>query len=114
MFVAQVIGRSMEPTIPDGAYCLFASGVTGSRQGRTLLVELRDRHDAETGERYTVKLYSSRKETSEDGAWRHVAITLEPLNPAFEPIEFAADGDDDVGVVAEMVEVLGLRSLVGP
>ena len=25
MFVAQVVGKSMEPVIPDGAYCLFAA-----------------------------------------------------------------------------------------
>ena len=25
MFVAQVVGKSMEPAIPDGAYCLFAA-----------------------------------------------------------------------------------------
>ena len=37
MFVAQVVGKSMEPRIPDGAYCLFASPVTGTRQGRTCL-----------------------------------------------------------------------------
>ena|GEM_PF-7101 len=42
MFVAQVIGRSMEPRIADGSYCLFAAPVVGSRQGRTVLVQLRD------------------------------------------------------------------------
>ena len=42
MFVAQVVGHSMEPGIPDGAYCLFASPVTGTRQGKTVLVQLRD------------------------------------------------------------------------
>ena len=42
MFVAQVVGKSMEPRIPDGSYCLFAGPVTGSRQGRTVLVRLRD------------------------------------------------------------------------
>ena len=30
MFVAQVVGKSMEPAIPDGAYCLFAAPVEGS------------------------------------------------------------------------------------
>jgi len=34
MFVGQVVGRSMEPGIPDGASCLVRSPVTGSRQGR--------------------------------------------------------------------------------
>ncbi|MBK8179281.1 MAG: helix-turn-helix transcriptional regulator, partial [Planctomycetes bacterium] len=30
MFVAQVVGKSMEPRIPDGSYCLFQTPVTGS------------------------------------------------------------------------------------
>ena len=107
MFVAQVVGRSMEPRIPDGSYCLFSDGVTGSRQGRIVLVQLRDGLDPETGERFTVKVYSSEKATSEDGAWRHVAITLKPVNPAFEPIELVTDDEEGVTVVAELVEVLG-------
>lgn len=59
MFVAQVVGKSMEPVIPDGAYCLFAAPVTGTRQGKTVLVQLLDATDPETGERYTVKRYES-------------------------------------------------------
>ena len=106
MFVAKVIGKSMEPRIPDGSYCLFVSPVTGSRQGRTVLVRLRDEIDPETGERFTVKRYRSRKTEDENG-WRHVEITLEPLNPDFDPIMIASDEEAGIGVVAELVEVLG-------
>ena len=106
MFVAQVVGRSMEPRIPDGAYCLFASPVTGTRQGRTVLLQLRDAVDPDTGQRFTVKRYRSEKTEDEDG-WRHVQIVLEPLNPDFEPIEIATDDEDSIAVVAEMVEVIG-------
>ena len=104
MFVARVAGRSMEPTIPDGAWCLFAAPVTGSRQGKTVLVRLRDAVDPETGARYTVKRYESGK-TPDGDTWRHSAITLKPLNPAFEPIVLT-DGGADVEVVAELVEVV--------
>ena len=106
MFVAQVVGKSMEPRIPDGAYCLFASPVTGTRQGRTVLVQLRDEVDPDTGERYTVKRYRSEKTDNEDG-WRHVRILLEPVNPAFMPIELKTDDEGSVAVVAELVEVIG-------
>lgn len=106
MFVAQVVGRSMEPRIPDGAYCLFASPVTGSRQGRTVLVGMRDELDPETGERFTVKRYRSVKKEDERGWW-HVEVTLEPLNAGFEPIVLTADDEGTMGVVAEVVEVLG-------
>lgn len=45
MFVAQVVGKSMEPAIPDGSYCLFRAPVEGTRQGKTVLVQLRDASD---------------------------------------------------------------------
>ena len=107
MFVAQVLGKSMEPTIPDGSYCLFASPVTGTRQGRTVLVQLRDSADPETGERYTVKRYESEKVASDDGTWRHVKITLRPNNPDYQPIELTCEDEGTVQVIAEMLEVLG-------
>lgn len=106
MFVAQVVGKSMEPRIPDGAYCLFVSPVTGTRQGRTVLVQLRDAVDPDTGERFTVKRYRSEKTADEDG-WRHVRIVLEPVNPDFTPIELKTEDEGSVAVVAELVEVIG-------
>ena len=106
MFVAQVVGRSMEPRIPDGAYCLFTSPVTSSRQGRTVLVRMRDEVDPETGERFTVKRYRSAK-MEDAGGWRHVRVTLESVNSEFEPIVLTTDDEGAVGVVAEVVEVLG-------
>ena len=109
MFVAQVVGKSMEPRVPDGAYCLFASPVSGTRQGRVVLVELRDAVDPDTGQRFTVKRYRSEKTAGEDG-WRHVRIVLEPLNPEFAPIELATEDEDSVAVVAELVDVIGLDS----
>ena len=96
----------MEPRIPDGAYCLFESPVVGSRQGRNVLVELTDRKDSETGERFTVKRYESEKAASDDGTWRHTRITLNPLNSEFTPIELSADDEDSIRVVAELIEVV--------
>jgi hypothetical protein len=106
MFVARVVGKSMEPAIPDGSYCLFGGPVTGSRQGRTVLVQLREETDPETGGRYTVKRYESEKVTSDDGTWRHVRVTLKPSNREFQAIELTTDDEGTVAVVAEMLEVL--------
>ena len=53
MFVAQVVGKSMEPAIPDGAYCLFRAPVEGARQGKIVLVRMRDETDPESGQRYS-------------------------------------------------------------
>lgn len=107
MFVAQVLGKSMDPMIPDGAYCLFCSQVEGTRQGRTVVVLLRDTTDPETGQRFTVKRYESEKAVSEDGTWRHVRVLLKPVNRDFQPIELTCEDEGSVEVVAEMIEVLG-------
>lgn len=107
MFVAQVVGKSMEPAIPDGAYCLFRRPVEGARQGRTVLVRMRDDMDPESGERYTVKRYESEKSAAEE-PWRHARIVLKPINPDYSPIVLTgADEEERFQVVAEVVEVLG-------
>ena len=105
MFVARVAGRSMEPAIPDGAWCLFAAPVTGTRQGKTVLVQLRDAVDPETGASYTVKRYESEK-TRDGDSWRHTTIRLKPLNPDFEPIVLSGADEDNIQVVAEFVDVV--------
>jgi len=107
MFVAQVVGKSMEPNIPDGAYCLFGSPVEGTRQGRTVVVLLRDVADPETGQRFTVKRYESEKAVSEDGTWRHIKVLLKPVNKDFKPIELTCEDEGSVDVIAEVLEVLG-------
>ena len=109
MFAAKVAGRSMEPRIPDGSVCLFRRDVAGSRTGRIVLVQLPDAVDPETGARFTVKRYRSEKRSTADGPWRHVRITLEPLNPEFAPIDLVAEDDQGSGVLnilAEFVDVL--------
>ena len=111
MFVAQVQGRSMEPGVQDGSYCLFTSPVTGTPQGRIVLVRLRDTVDPDSGEPFTVKQYRSEKAT-DSGGWRHVRIVLEPTNPAFTPIGLTAEDEESVTVVAELVEVFGTTAPV--
>ena len=106
MFVAQVVGRSMEPRIPDGGWCLFQSPVEGSRRGRVVLVEHRDIDDPETGGSYTVKRYESDKESDGAGSWRHTEIRLLPENLDFAPIILRDIRDDKFHVIAEVVEVL--------
>lgn len=106
MFVTQVVGQSMEPVIPDGAYCIFKAPVEGTRQGKTVLVQMRDTADPESGERYTVKRYESEK--ADDGdSWHHTKIILNPINPDFEPIILTGTDEGPLQVVAEVVEVLG-------
>ena len=109
MFVAQIVGKSMEPAVPDGAYGLFRAPVEGTRQGKTVLVQLREATDPETGARYTVKRYESEK-VQDDDSWRHAKITLKPNNPEFEPIVLSGEDEGEVAVVAELVEVIQRQS----
>lgn len=102
MFVARIVGRSMEPRIPDGSLCIFRSGVSGSRQGRLVLVEYLG---GGTNDRYTVKRYFSEKRQAQDGTWSHNFIRLEPLNPEFDAWELKPE-EDKFRVIAEFVEVL--------
>ncbi|MEM6794140.1 MAG: S24 family peptidase, partial [Acidobacteriota bacterium] len=112
MFVAQVQGHSMEPRIPDGAYCLFQAPVAGSREGRVVLASHRGVADAEHGGRYTVKVYHSEKvqgveadgDPADPESWRHGAIELRPINPKYQTLSLSSE--DDVAIVAELIEVL--------
>jgi len=101
MFIAQIAGHSMEPSIPDGSLCAFRYGVTGSRSGRLVLVE--DRGSA-GNDRYAVKRYQSDKETGPEG-WRHSRIRLESLNPEYPSWDLEPD-QERYRVLAEFVRVL--------
>ena len=102
MFVAEIMGHSMEPLIPDGSLCVFRRGVTGSRQGRLVLVEALGEAG---GDRYTVKRYRSEKGQNDAGEWTHERIRLEPLNPAFEAWDLDPQ-EDRYRILAEFVAVL--------
>lgn len=106
MFVAQVVGQSMEPLVPDGSYCLFRPVPAGTRQGRKLLLWHAGITDNETGGQYTLKVYSSEKVTWGNDDWKHERITLKPLNPQYQPLVLEPDDEGQVRAVAEWVKVL--------
>ncbi len=109
LFVAQVVGESMNRRIPNGAWCLFRANPTGTRQGKIVVVQHRSLADPETGGRYTIKRYTSEKLPSEEGGWRHERITLHPDSdrPEFAPIELVVHEEEEgVRVIAEMLMVL--------
>lgn len=106
MFIAKVVGKSMEPTIPDGSYCLFKLHRAGSRNGLVVLVESKQVADPETNQRFTIKRYSSEKEYLDDGQWRHKKIVLSPDNKIFKDILLENVDNNDFKVVAEFVGIL--------
>lgn len=106
MFVAKIVGKSMEPTIRDGSWCVFRLELGGSRDGKIVLVESRQVIDPESQGKYTVKRYKSKKEYFKDGTWRHKKITLSPDNKKFEDVILENVSGDDFKVVAEFVDIL--------
>jgi hypothetical protein len=109
LFVAQVLGESMNRRIPNGAWCLFRAHPEGTRQGKIVLAQHRDISDPETGGSYTIKIYQSEKSGKDAGGWQHERITLLPhsSNPGFKPIVLLPDGEELVSVIAEWVAVIG-------
>ncbi len=62
-----------------------------------------------------MKRYRSEKRVAADGPWRHVRITLEPLNPEFTPIDLVAEDDRGSGAVDILAEFLdALQTLTNP
>ena len=105
MFIARVVGKSMEPTIKDGSWCLFRPDQGGSRNGKIVLVESRHITDPETMKSYTIKRYFSEKIATED-TFRHIKIILRPDNKDFQDIVLENVQEGDFHVMAEFVEVL--------
>jgi len=101
LFVAHVVGHSMEPRIPDGSLNLFRLRPAGSRQGKILLIERFG--VADQSARYTVKRYTSVKRQISEEEWEHERIRLEPLNPEYEAWDVEPQ---DFAVVAEWLRVI--------
>ena len=101
LFVAHVVGRSMEPRIPDGSLNLFRLNPVGSRQNKILLIQRFGVLDDTA--RYTIKRYTSKKVQTGEDEWHHEQIRLEPLNPEFEAWEVEPQ---DFAVVAEWMRVI--------
>jgi hypothetical protein len=105
LFIAKVVGKSMEPTIPDGSYCIFRRNPGGSRQGMIVLAECHWVSDPETTRRFTIKRYKSEKEFYPDGTWRHKTIILSPDNKAFKDIILVDIPAVEFNVIAEFVGI---------
>jgi len=99
-FVCRIIGESMNKEIPNNSYCLFQIDQGGSRNGKIVLVELYDKQDSESGSKFTVKEYHSKKIVDEN-QWEHQSITLKPLseNLEYKDIELAGDDINNFKVV---------------
>jgi SOS-response transcriptional repressor LexA len=105
MFVACIQGRSMEPLVQDGDWCVFRAPRAGSRAGKRVLVWHSGLRDSETGNSYTFKEYHSDKVIT-DETFEHTRIVLKPLNKNFIPIVLTPENEGSVRIVGEFVMTL--------
>jgi len=107
MFIAAIEGHSMDDGrsgLVDGGYAVFELWPSGTRQNLNVLVRGAF-SDPETGN-YAVKRYLA-DQRDEDG--RHDALSLVSLNPnkdRYPDIELRPEDDDDITVVAKVVQAL--------
>ncbi len=108
MFVAQVVGKSMEQGVPDGSYCLlrrFEAAVAPSPVAldrRRVIVELREGAESDLGGRYTLKRWRVSKLDPSEGV---LEVELCPDNRSYRSIRMRRS-DGEIRVVAELLEVL--------
>jgi hypothetical protein len=108
MFVARVVGKSMEKGVPDGSYCIFRRFEAGSApsaialDGRRVVVELREGAESDLGGRYTLKRWRVATLDPSEGV---VEIELRPDNREYRSIRMQRS-DGEIRVVAELLEVL--------
>ena len=107
LFVAQVVGESMNRRIASGPWCVWRINPTGSRQGKIVLAQHRDISDPEHSGQYTVKTYSSEKALDGE-SWTHTSVSLTPdsTDGSFAPIVLRELEEGALTIVAELVEVL--------
>ena len=104
MFVAQVVGHSMDDGrsgLVDGGFAVFELWPKGTKQNLRVLAR-GSFTDPETGS-YAVKKYVG---DTRDEEGRHQRITLVSLNPdkeRYPDIELEVDDDDDLVVVAKVI-----------
>ncbi|NNC01345.1 hypothetical protein HJC10_00515 [Corallococcus exiguus] len=107
MFIAAIEGHSMDDGksgLVDGGYAVFELWPSGTKQNLSVLVRGAF-SDPETGN-YAVKKYVA-DQRDEEG--RHNKVSLVSLNPnkeRFPNIELQPEDDDDITVVAKVVQAL--------
>lgn len=107
-FVARVVGRSMEPTIPHGSWAVFTRHIDGDPRGKVVIAQLGGLVDADTATSFTVKRFRA-TEAARDAAGRWREVRLEPDNPEFESLTLRVDQLDELRLVAQLVEVLATK-----
>jgi uncharacterized protein len=106
LFIAQVVGESMNRVIPNGAWCLFRTNPAGTRENKLVLAQLREERDPEHGGAFTVKRYHRvGHDAGADELGGTIRLLPESTDPRFQSIDVNAN-EERIRVIAELVRVL--------
>ena len=106
IFIAQVVGESMNRVIPNGAWCLFRMNPAGSREKKIVLAQLHDYSDPEHGAAFTVKRYQrAGRNVRSDELGGTIHLLPDSTDPRFALLEVQRH-EDGIRVIAEFVRVL--------
>jgi transcriptional regulator with XRE-family HTH domain len=100
-FIAEVVGRSMEPRIPHGSLCLFGPPAPPPYGDRILLVAHTSLVDEELGGPYALKRVRLKGRLPSG----RIRVVLESTNRSILPIVLDV-GEEDLRVLAELVRVI--------
>lgn len=108
LFIAKVVGESMNRFIRNGAWCLFRANPAGTRVGKIVVAQHRSISDPELGGCFTIKRYFSCKSMEADDAWKQTRIELRPESDRseFQTITIETAEEGEFRIVAELVAVL--------
>lgn len=107
MFIAQIVGESMNRRIRNGTWALFSADPGGTRQGKIVLAERSELGDAEDAGRYTLKIYDARKtETATGIEYQSVVLRPDSTDPRYTPIELDLEDPDRARIIAIFVASL--------
>lgn len=106
MFVAQAVGRSMEPLIRDQDYCLFRAYEGGTRQDRDVLTMLLDERDPETGMSFTLKRYHRKGERIAGKEEQEIEVELRSLNSEVPSLPLRVRDENELKTIAWFLGVL--------
>jgi superfamily II DNA or RNA helicase/HKD family nuclease/SOS-response transcriptional repressor LexA len=106
-FACKIVGESMNRVIPNGSICLFKPDSGGSRNGKIVLIENKDIQDTDFNSSFTIKTYSSVKETKEEG-WQHNSILLRPnsFDSSYKDIIVNEENGIGMRVVGEFISII--------
>lgn len=107
LFVARVVGESMNRRIPNGAWCLFRANPPGTRNNKIVIAQHRRIQDPDTDADYTIKRYLSEKAVDEK-SWHHRRIVLRPdsTDSIYADIVLSDNEDGEMRIIGEFVAVI--------